>query len=233
MCALFLSGVQKEDLDVSMLIKLQRYNVNIDEINNSQMREKCVTHNVSKSKTSIIEKSETPRPPFNKTRLQVENTKAVEQIKETSDEKYLQNKDTILPWPYERNKTKKPIIETKPTNTIEYIRGQPDIASVMKFWENYAASSSNKPKHSSIEVHQINSRRTTESTMNIETDSKKSDVIEKLIEQLNNLNKKDELQAPIQVTPKIITESPNINAEDFKISNNQQIQQYKLSTHDQ
>ncbi|XP_069360675.1 uncharacterized protein [Maniola hyperantus] len=42
MCVLLLSGMQKEDLDVSMLTKLQRHNVNIDDMNNEELRQSCM-----------------------------------------------------------------------------------------------------------------------------------------------------------------------------------------------
>ncbi|XP_072929747.1 uncharacterized protein [Epargyreus clarus] len=44
-CVLIMSGMQKEDLDVSMLRKLQRYNVNIDDMNNEQNRQECFSRN--------------------------------------------------------------------------------------------------------------------------------------------------------------------------------------------
>ncbi|XP_052744076.1 putative leucine-rich repeat-containing protein DDB_G0290503 [Bicyclus anynana] len=51
-CVLVLSGMQKEDLDVSMLTKLQRYNVNIDDMNNDELREMCIKSQDDKHKNN-------------------------------------------------------------------------------------------------------------------------------------------------------------------------------------
>ncbi|XP_045777051.1 uncharacterized protein LOC123875330 isoform X2 [Maniola jurtina] len=42
MCVLLLSGMQKEDLDVSMLTKLKRHNVSIDDMNNEELLQSCI-----------------------------------------------------------------------------------------------------------------------------------------------------------------------------------------------
>ncbi|XP_052756378.1 uncharacterized protein LOC128201944 [Galleria mellonella] len=48
-CVLWLSGLQKEDLDLNMLRKLERHKLNIDDMNNETLRQECITPNISKA----------------------------------------------------------------------------------------------------------------------------------------------------------------------------------------
>ncbi|XP_028167823.1 uncharacterized protein LOC114358140 [Ostrinia furnacalis] len=41
-CVLWLSGMQREDLDVNMLRKLQRHNVNIDDMDRESLKRQCL-----------------------------------------------------------------------------------------------------------------------------------------------------------------------------------------------
>ncbi|XP_063367166.1 uncharacterized protein LOC134655658 [Cydia amplana] len=67
LCVLLLSGVQKEDIDASTLRKLQRHNVNIDDINDQQLKTQCL------GKTDIPVTLTTPltNPTTEKTKITV------------------------------------------------------------------------------------------------------------------------------------------------------------------
>ncbi|XP_063387617.1 uncharacterized protein LOC134673549 [Cydia fagiglandana] len=67
LCVLLLSGVQKEDIDAGTLRKLQRHNVNIDDINDQQLKTQCI------GKTDIPVTLTTPmtNPTTEKTKITV------------------------------------------------------------------------------------------------------------------------------------------------------------------
>ncbi|XP_063628164.1 uncharacterized protein LOC134799654 [Cydia splendana] len=67
LCVLLLSGVQKEDIDASTLRKLQRHNVNIDDIKDQQLKTQCI------GKTDIPVTLTTPltNPTTEKTKITV------------------------------------------------------------------------------------------------------------------------------------------------------------------
>ncbi|XP_045531371.1 uncharacterized protein LOC123718689 isoform X2 [Pieris brassicae] len=126
LCVLFLSGLQKEDLDVSLLVKLQRYNIN--DINNEELRRACAPENFS-----------TPPSMTN-------------DVKDTTLEVrgFIKDGNTT----YSEVEKNIDAIKTDNRRTIEYTKGQPNIQSVMNFWTNMGKRSDAKGRSgSSIEVH--------------------------------------------------------------------------------
>ncbi|XP_063539359.1 uncharacterized protein LOC134748492 [Cydia strobilella] len=67
LCVLLLSGVQKEDIDASTLRKLQRHNVNIDDINGQQLKTQCL----GKTDSSITLTTPLTNPTTEKTKITV------------------------------------------------------------------------------------------------------------------------------------------------------------------
>ncbi|XP_039757646.1 uncharacterized protein LOC120631985 [Pararge aegeria] len=63
MCILLLSGMQKEHLDGNLLTKLQRHNVNIEDMNNAKLLQACVQSRDNNSDDKFTNITETQ--PFN------------------------------------------------------------------------------------------------------------------------------------------------------------------------
>ncbi|XP_047512204.1 uncharacterized protein LOC125054387 [Pieris napi] len=123
-CVLFLSGLQKEDLDVSLLVKLQRYNIN--DINNEELRKTCVPENFSTPPSLANDEKHTP--------LEVSGF----------------IKDNATYSGVEKNIDAK----TENRRIIEYTKGQPNLESVMNFWTNMGKRLDAKGRSgASIEVH--------------------------------------------------------------------------------
>ncbi|CAG9565626.1 unnamed protein product [Danaus chrysippus] len=124
MCVLLLSGIQKEELDVSVLNKLQRHNVNIHDTNNGQLLQECITlRNMTDDDT--ISTTVT----YNTTNGITENIQANNSSSANMQKNTIESNNSDSLATYDSN------IKTN-NNAIQYYDGKPKLDSVLKFWND-------------------------------------------------------------------------------------------------
>nr|XP_032521150.1 uncharacterized protein LOC116772938 isoform X1 [Danaus plexippus plexippus] len=124
MCVLLLSGIQKEELDVSVLNKLRRYNVNIHDTNNGQLLQECMTlRNITDDET--ISSTLT----YNTTAGVTENLHVKNSSSANVRKNQIESNNSVSLATYDAN------IKTN-NDAIQYYDGKPKLDSVLKFWND-------------------------------------------------------------------------------------------------
>ncbi|CAH0728554.1 unnamed protein product, partial [Brenthis ino] len=166
MCVLLLNGMQKEDLDVSMLNKLHRHKVNIGDMNNEELLRGCTTIRALENQNNSFEATTVT----NKENLNRENIDNV----------------TMKNYDGSTANIKK---ESTTRDIIQYNDGQPEMQSVLKFWQEKVGIKVNMSNNTSRLEHNIDEsllKNEQKNKRNVEsnTNYKETDTIQKILANL-------------------------------------------------
>ncbi|CAH2094746.1 unnamed protein product [Euphydryas editha] len=199
MCVLLLSGIQKEDLDAKMLNKLQRYNVNIHDLNDNDLIQECTTFVSSNNRytTPLTHEIE------NKSKVQKFSHEISEPDK---DDNYKSPNFNAQEYNFNKNDLEK----ANKGRIIQYKDGQPELKSILNFWNDMKINNSIKNYkavkkfNTSNEFTNENFRQEEKNKRNIPDalNSNESDIIQKLL--LNFILKKRNKNVDEPVTSKRI-----------------------------